>query len=77
MPVVRLRDLATGGDAIFVNVHNPANVRGNAARFRAEAMRRELAVMRSLATQYDVPAFLTGDFNDRSRPSARSRPGAP
>ena len=46
MPVVRLRSLASGQDAIFVNVHNPANVRGNAARFRAEAMRRELATMR-------------------------------
>ena len=37
MPIVRLRNLATGGEAIFVNVHNPADVRGNAARFRAEA----------------------------------------
>ena len=66
MPILRLRNLATGGDAIFVNVHNPADVRGNAARFRAEAVRRELAIMRALATQYDVPAFLTGDFNDRA-----------
>ena len=64
MPIVRLRNLATKGDAIFVNVHNPADVHGNAARFRAEAMRRELAIMRSLA-RYDVPAFLTGDFNAR------------
>ena len=48
MPIVRLRNLATGGDAIFVNVHNPADVHGNAARFRAEAVRRELAIMRSL-----------------------------
>ncbi len=66
MPIVRLRDLATGGDAIFVNVHNPADVHGNAGRCRAEAVRRELAVMTSLSTQYDVPAFLTGDFNDRT-----------
>jgi hypothetical protein len=66
MPIVRLRNLASGGDAIFVNVHNPADVRGNAARYRAEAVRRELALMRSLAARYDVPAFLTGDLNDRS-----------
>ena len=66
MPIVRLRDLTTGGDAIFVNVHNPADVHGNAARFRAEAVRRELAVMTALSSQYDVPAFLTGDFNDRA-----------
>jgi murein DD-endopeptidase MepM/ murein hydrolase activator NlpD/endonuclease/exonuclease/phosphatase family metal-dependent hydrolase len=66
MPIVRLRDLATGGEAIFVNVHNPADVHGNAARFRAEAVRRELAVMTALSTEYDVPAFLTGDFNDRA-----------
>jgi len=64
MPIVRLRSLATKGDAIFVNVHNPADVHGNAARFRAEAMRRQLAIMRALA-RYDVPAFLTGDFNAR------------
>ena len=65
MPVVRLRSLASGGEAIFMNVHNPANVRGNAARFRREAIRRELAVMRSLSSRYDAPAFLTGDFNER------------
>ncbi len=66
MPIVRLRDLATGGEAIFANVHNPADVHGPAGRWRAEAIRRELAVMTSLSTQYDVPAFLTGDFNDRT-----------
>ena len=55
----------SGGEAIFVNVHNPADVRGNAARFRREAIRRELAVMRSLASRYDAPAFLTGDLNER------------
>jgi endonuclease/exonuclease/phosphatase (EEP) superfamily protein YafD len=66
MPIVRLRNLASGGDAIFVNVHNPADVRGNAARFRAEALRRQLALMTTLTEQYDVPAFLTGDFNDRA-----------
>jgi murein DD-endopeptidase MepM/ murein hydrolase activator NlpD/endonuclease/exonuclease/phosphatase (EEP) superfamily protein YafD len=65
MPVVRLRNLATQGDAIFVNVHNPADVHGSAGRFRAEAVRRELTIMRSLA-RYDVPAFLTGDFNART-----------
>src|SRR5688572_27919064 len=27
MPVVRLRRLATGQDAIFVNIHNPADTR--------------------------------------------------
>ena len=48
-----------------MNVHNPADVRGNAARFRREAIRRELAVMRSLASRYDAPAFLTGDLNER------------
>ena len=74
-PVVRLRSLDSGQDAIFVNVHNPANVRGNAARFRAEAVRRELATMRTLATQYDVPAFLTGDFNERSKAFCRLTAG--
>ena len=27
-PVVRLRNLVSGKDAILVNMHNPANVRG-------------------------------------------------
>jgi Peptidase family M23/Endonuclease/Exonuclease/phosphatase family len=74
-PVVRLRSLSTGQDAIFVNVHNPANVRGNAARFRAEAVRRELATMRTLASQYGVPAFLTGDFNERAKAFCRLTSG--
>jgi len=37
------------------------------ARFRAEAVRRELATMRTLADRYGVPAFLAGDLNERTK----------
>ncbi|WP_172833845.1 peptidoglycan DD-metalloendopeptidase family protein [Nocardioides scoriae] len=67
MPLVRLRDLRSGEEAIFFNVHNVANVGSRQApRHRAEAVRRELATMRAITQTYDVPAFLIGDLNDRS-----------
>jgi len=69
MPIVRLRSLATGEDSIVVNVHNPADTARfpNNARFRAEALRRETAMSRSLASRYDLPIYFLGDFNDRKR----------
>jgi murein DD-endopeptidase MepM/ murein hydrolase activator NlpD len=69
MPIVRLRSLANGRDAIFVNVHNPADPPrfGYQGEFRAEAIRREVGVIRSLVANYDVPIYLTGDFNDRAK----------
>ena len=66
MPIVRLRNLQTGTDAVFINVHNPADVHGPAGRFRRVAERRELATARAVATSYGVPVFVTGDFNDRA-----------
>ena len=39
MPYVRLRNRATGTDIWVANFHNPANVHGNAAVWRAEAAR--------------------------------------
>ena len=67
MPVVRLRDRATNLDSIFVNVHNPASTRTHPrqAKHRAEAVRREVALVRTLRDRYGVPVFLTGDLNDR------------
>ena len=85
-PIVRLRSLATGEDAIFVNVHNPADVRGNAARLpgRGAAPRaRDHAVTR---TRYDVPVFLDRRLQrpdqgvlptHRRRHPDRVRPAAP
>jgi murein DD-endopeptidase MepM/ murein hydrolase activator NlpD len=69
MPIVRLRNLASKTDAIFVNIHNPAETGQfrHQGRFRNEALRRERAYLHALTAQYDVPAFLTGDFNDRDK----------
>jgi endonuclease/exonuclease/phosphatase family metal-dependent hydrolase len=69
MPIVRLRNVGTGQDFIFVNVHNPADTAKfpHNARFRAEALRREIAMSRSLASRYDLPIVFTGDFNDRTQ----------
>ena len=66
MPVLRLRDRTTNLDSIFVNVHNPANTRRSPARrHRAEAVRREVALVRELRDRYEIPVFLLGDLNDR------------
>ncbi len=64
VPAVLLREKATGRTAYFLNVHNPANVRGNAAKWRAQAIaieRQKIIDLRATGR----PVFLTGDFNDR------------
>lgn len=70
MPIVRLRDLETGQDSIFVNVHNPASTKQhpNQGENRAEGVRRETAVLRALTNSYQVPVYLTGDLNARGEP---------
>jgi murein DD-endopeptidase MepM/ murein hydrolase activator NlpD len=67
MPVVQLRDRATGEETFFVSVHNPASVRrhGNQAPRRAEAVRREVALVHRLASQHRAPVVLMGDFNEK------------
>lgn len=48
----------------MINVHNPADVHGPAAKWRAEAIARERTVIaRERAAGY--PVFLVGDLNDR------------
>lgn len=62
MPLVLLRHRET--DQLFwvLNCHNPANVRGPAAHFRAEAVRRECAALKEAVPS---AAFLfLGDFNE-------------
>ncbi len=66
VPAVLLREKATGRTAYFLNVHNPANVRGNAAGYRARAVAIEKQKMIDLRAT-GRPVFLTGDFNDRAK----------
>ena len=69
MPIVRLRDLVTGQDSIYINVHNAADTARfpHEQRYRNEAVGRERAMVRALAARYDVPIFLIGDMNERRR----------
>ncbi|MCW2848792.1 MAG: hypothetical protein JWR90_2766 [Marmoricola sp.] len=64
VPVVLLRQKSSGRTAYFLNVHNPANVRGPAAKWRAQAIAIERAKIRELRAT-GRPVFITGDFNDR------------
>lgn len=66
MPYVLLEHLETGQQAWFLNVHNPADARGPAQKWRDEAVRREANLVNQLREDHPgVPVFLTGDMNDR------------
>jgi endonuclease/exonuclease/phosphatase family metal-dependent hydrolase len=66
VPVALLREKATGRTAYFLNVHNPANIGGNMAGWRAKAIKIERAKIIELR-KTGRPVFLTGDFNDREK----------
>jgi endonuclease/exonuclease/phosphatase family metal-dependent hydrolase len=63
VPIALLRERSTGRTAYFLNVHNPADVRGAAAAWRARAIRIERAKIIELR-KTGRPVFITGDFND-------------
>jgi endonuclease/exonuclease/phosphatase family metal-dependent hydrolase len=67
MPVVQLRDRATGEETFFVSVHNPASIRrhGDQSGHRAEGVRREVALVHRLVSQHRIPVVLMGDFNEK------------
>jgi endonuclease/exonuclease/phosphatase family metal-dependent hydrolase len=67
MPVVLLRNRATGKTAYFINIHNPASGVGygdqSANRRQAIAIERaKIVALRATGR----PVFITGDFNDRA-----------
>lgn len=66
MPVVTLKDRYTGQQAVFVNVHNPADTQQypHQGRWRALAVAREVDLVRQVSESGD-PVFLTDDMNDR------------
>jgi endonuclease/exonuclease/phosphatase family metal-dependent hydrolase len=66
VPAVLLRERATGRTAYFMNVHNPANTKGNAAVYRARAIRIEKQKIIDLRAT-GRPVLFTGDFNDRQK----------
>ena len=66
MPVVKLRNRATGRLVYFANFHNPADTFGNAQKWRDAARRKEI---RLANRKFDegVPLVLTGDMNERDK----------
>jgi len=66
VPAVLLREKATGRTAYFISVHNPANIGGNHAGWRAKAIQIERNKVIELRRS-GRPVFLTGDFNDREK----------
>lgn len=65
MPVITLRSRATGASFVVINTHNPADVRGNAQRYRSIAMSRQVALVNRLRARGST-VIVTGDMNDRS-----------
>ena len=66
MPQVRLRHKTSGKVFEVLSIHNPADVRGNAAQWRAKAVSIEGAITNQLAAA-NIPVILTGDANDREQ----------
>ncbi|RLV49379.1 endonuclease/exonuclease/phosphatase family protein [Nocardioides mangrovicus] len=65
MPRVLLRDKQTGASFWVTSYHNPADVHGNAAKFRATAVSRQVADNNALH-QTGTPVIVAGDMNDRA-----------
>ncbi len=67
MPVVLLRHRETGMLTYVSSFHNPASTKrwGNQARWRAEATRRQIALVQRLRAT-GIPHLVTGDFNERT-----------
>lgn len=69
MPVVLLREKATGRTFYIINVHNPASIAkygGDHSKWRAKAIAIEKAKVVELR-KTGRPVFLTGDLNDREK----------
>lgn len=67
MPVVLLRQRATGQKMAFTSFHNPVTSKkrpGN-DKWRKQAIAREITLAKNLRKR-GTPTFLSGDFNERS-----------
>ncbi|WP_027861719.1 endonuclease/exonuclease/phosphatase family protein [Marmoricola sp. URHB0036] len=62
IPLVQLRARSNGKTFWILNTHNPADTHGNAGRWRAESVRRELKRIRKLRSGGATVLF-TGDMN--------------
>jgi hypothetical protein len=78
MPLVLLRDKASGMLAYFANYHNPADTARyhHQAKWRAEANRVQIALQNQIWTR-GIPRFVTGDMNERAPYFCRVARSAP
>jgi len=67
MPVVLLQSLQTGQQVYFINFQNPADVRGNAAKWRMIGQRHQIDLVNLLKTSNGLPIIWTGDMNARTQ----------
>ena len=65
VPLVLLQNIATGQQMYVSSVHNPANARGPAAKWRKQATDIEMATINGLRSDTGLPVYLTGDMNER------------
>lgn len=65
IPVLKLRSRATGRTFVMINTHNAANTHGGAQRYRNEAARRQVALVKRLRGQGET-VFVTGDMNEKA-----------
>ena len=71
MPVVLLQSLKTGQQFYVMNFQNPADVRGNAAKWRRIGQRMQIALVNQLRANNNLPIIWTGDFNARRQAFCR------
>lgn len=66
MPVVELKSRRSGRHVFVMNTHHAADTRGNAAKWRRQAIRIERSVTRRLSNEQHAPVLMTGDMNGRA-----------
>jgi endonuclease/exonuclease/phosphatase family metal-dependent hydrolase len=67
MPVVLLQSIQTGQQIYFMNFQNPADVRGNAQKWRLIGQRLQIGLVNLLKTSNGLPIVWTGDMNAKKQ----------
>ena len=67
MPVVLLQSLSTGQQFYLMNFQNPADVRGNAQKWRLIGQRLQIALVNQLKASNGLPIVWTGDMNAKKQ----------
>ena len=67
MPVVLLQSLQTGQQIYFMNFQNPADVRGNAQKWRLIGQRLQIGLVNQLKASNGLPIVWTGDMNAKKQ----------